>query len=44
MSPGIQWSYLFFSTWDYNSQKRVLLYDVTIMRNVVEVNVAFGGQ
>ena len=44
MSPGIQWCHLFFSTWARTPKNRFLLYDVTVIRNVVEINLAFGGQ
>ena len=36
--------FVFFSTWAKTSKNRLLLYDVTIMRNVVERNIYFVGQ
>ena len=42
MTPGFQWCHLFFCTWSRTPKNHVWLYDVTISRHVVEINLAFG--
>ena len=41
MSPGIQWC-IFLCTWAKTLKIRVLLYDVTNTRDVVEINLVLG--
>ena len=44
LSLGMQWYHLFFGTWARTFKIRVWLYDVTLSRNFIEVNLYFGSK